>query len=429
MLRPKIESNNFFQNIENMKELHKILPLCIIGSGTHCQIRVLDEGVYQRHAEVEKRNRSYFIRTLNPKAKLTINNVNVIEAEIKTNDRIKIGSTKFIFTNFKESECNKIFLSSANKNWNAQLQTLENIALSESPTLIQGPSGSGKEILAQLLHDFSGRSLGPFISINCSALSEGLIESELFGHRKGSFTDASESRKGAFEAARGGSLFLDEIGDLPLALQPKLLRALENNEVRPLGSDGTVKTDVRIIAATHQNLQTKVSSNSFRQDLYFRLNILKISPPKLEKRMEDFESLIYYFCRKYKVKIGFNALLRLKEHTWPGNIRELKNFVIRAHVLIKNRPVCEKDLPLLLDLYQTNTHFDPHFSSFNTKEMTIKEVEKKMIANALILTFGNQRVAAKRLGIACSTLSDRIKHHGFDIKKLINNESQGAFMS
>ncbi|WP_374032992.1 sigma 54-interacting transcriptional regulator [Bdellovibrio bacteriovorus] len=196
-------------------------------------------------------------------------------------------------------------IKSRNEVWNEELQTLSNVAKTEFPVLILGPSGTGKDVIAQALHENSLRDKGPFVSVNCSALSETLIESELFGHVKGSFTGAINDRKGAFEAARGGTLFLDEIGDLSYSLQAKLLRALENNEIRPVGADRNVRTDVRIIAATHQNLSEKIREGLFRSDLYFRLNVVSVAPPALALRMEDFEELLYTFARKMRVRFSF----------------------------------------------------------------------------------------------------------------------------
>jgi len=172
--------------------------------------------------------------------------------------------------------------------------------------------------VSHVIHDYSGRSEGPFVSVNCSALTESLVESELFGHVKGSFTGATSDRKGAFEAARGGTLFLDEIGDLPLSLQPKLLRALENQEIKPVGSDKTLKTDVRIVTATHKNLEKLVIEKTFRSDLFFRIHVVKISIPSLKERMEDFEDLLYHFSREMRVRFSVGAIEKLKEHSWPG---------------------------------------------------------------------------------------------------------------
>ena len=198
--------------------------------------------------------------------------------------------------------------------------SLSSVATSSCPVLILGPSGTGKDVLANAIHNSSKKSGAPFISVNCSALTETLVESELFGHTKGSFTDAVSDRKGAFEAARGGTLFLDEIGDLPYSLQAKLLRALENNEIRPVGSDRSIKTDVRIIAATHQNLYNKIRDGEFRADLFYRLNVITIETPALKERIEDFDNLLYSFARQMRVRFSFNAIKTLKKHDWPGNI-------------------------------------------------------------------------------------------------------------
>jgi transcriptional regulator with GAF, ATPase, and Fis domain len=208
--------------------------------------------------------------------------------------------------------------------------------------------------MAQSIHRLSNRNKGPYVSINCSALSESLFESELFGHVKGSFTGATGDRKGAFESARGGSLFLDEIGDLPMSLQPKLLRALENREIQAVGSDRPIKTDVRVIAATHQNLKSLVKSGHFREDLFYRLYVVHLQVPGLNQRMEDFEDILYRFAKEYRVRFSHAAILALKKHSWPGHIRELKNTVARSRALFMSQEIQESDVPAIVDALNTD---------------------------------------------------------------------------
>ncbi|MEQ1878593.1 MAG: sigma 54-interacting transcriptional regulator, partial [Bdellovibrionia bacterium] len=254
-----------------------------------------------------------------------------------------------------------------------------------------------------------------FVSVNCSALSESLVESELFGHVKGSFTGATHDRKGAFEAARGGTLFLDEIGDLPPALQPKLLRALENREIRPVGADRTVETDVRIIAATHQNLRYKIQTGMFRSDLYFRLNVIKINIPDLKDRSEDFEDILNTFCKEMRVRFSYPAILELKKHSWPGNIRELKNAVARASALFQGVRIDEARIPQLIDAVPIQEI--PESQAANMP--FIKELEREMIRQRLVANQGNQRKTAADLNMPKSTLHDRIKSYGIDVDGLL----------
>lgn len=306
-------------------------------------------------------------------------------------------------------------MKSRNQVWNSALQELYNVAQTDFPVLILGPSGTGKDIIAQALHSSSPRSTGEFVSVNCSALTETLVESELFGHVKGSFTGAIGDRKGAFEVARGGTLFLDEIGDLPYALQAKLLRALENNEIRPVGADRTIKTDIRIIAATHQNLQQKIKEGLFRADLYFRLNVMTVTPPALENRMDDFDDLLYCFAKKLKVRFSFQSIQKLKKHPWPGNIRELKNLVCRASALYKGQLIEEAHIDRLIDKTLLADSFPAQLKVETLPVM--KEIEKQMIIQRLAANRGNQRKASQDLGMPKSTLHDRLKYYNIDMEQ------------
>jgi DNA-binding NtrC family response regulator len=256
------------------------------------------------------------------------------------------------------------------------------------------------------------------VGVNCGSLTESLVESELFGHVRGSFTGATNDRKGAFEAARGGTLFLDEVGDLPMALQPKLLRALENNQIRPVGSDRSVQTDVRIVAATHRSLKHLVSEGRFRADLYFRLHVLTLHAPALSERLEDFEDLLYTFSRDLKVRFSHTAIERLKCHSWPGNIRELRNVVSRAKALYGQNEITDSQIPFLIEILPQSVQPPPLRS-----RSVIQKMEMEMIKERLLANQGNQRRTAIELGIAKSTLHDRIKAYGIDLKSIADKPS------
>lgn len=315
-------------------------------------------------------------------------------------------------------------MTSRNPQWNAELQSLSGVSQSEFSVLLLGPSGTGKDVIAQAIHKNSPRSACAFVSVNCSALTESLIESELFGHVKGSFTGAMNDRKGAFESARFGTLFLDEIGDLSYNLQAKLLRALENNEIRPVGSDKVVKTNVRIIAATHQNLEQKIQSGEFRSDLYYRLNVVSIHTPSLKERIEDFEDLLYSFAKEMRVRFSFDAIQRLKAHAWPGNVRELKNLVARASALFTHRQIDLEKVERLL----SGSSFQPQglreASAQGAQLSVIKEVERQIIIKKLQTNRGNQRKTAHELGMPKSTLNDRLRQYKIDPREM--KESSGA---
>lgn len=391
-----------------------------IGRAPINQLVIADSYVSSRHARIEKRANGFVLRDLNSRNGTFLNGSAVTEAVLASADKIRFGETTFTFT---ESQPNPLELNSKNLQWNEQLQRIPAFASTNFPVLLLGESGTGKEVLAQEIHRQSHRSKEPFISINCSALSEHLIESELFGHLKGSFTGAFNDRRGAFEAARGGTLFLDEIGDLPLHLQPKILRALENNEIRPLGSDRTIVTDVRIVAATNKNLEQLVLSGDFREDLYYRLHVCRLTPPPLLQRMEDFDTLIYQFCKQFKVRMSFHAIELLRKQNWPGNIRQLKNMVAQISAYYPGLNVQVEQVQMLLNHETFRDRPQPVIAVTAPENMTkknlVKEFERDLILKTLKANRGNQRKTASELGIPKSTLHDRIKDFSIDVKELM----------
>ncbi len=386
-----------------------------IGRDPQNQLCLEDSFVSGRHARIEKRSQGFVLRDLQSRNGTFLNGSKVLEANLKVNDQIQFGESLYIFAETKNEHQS---LTSRNSKWNQQLLRAPAFAATDFAVLITGPSGSGKEILANWIHKASCRNMGPFISINCSALSESLIESELFGHKKGSFTGATEDRRGAFESARAGTLFLDEIGDLPLSLQPKLLRALENQEIRSVGSDKNIRTNVRIIAATHKNLVQNVQQKNFREDLYFRLNVCHVQAPSLIDRMEDFDDLLYGFAKHYRVRFSFNSIIKMKEHSWPGNVRELKNVVARAAAYFPGVHIQPEHIDELIDKPLTENIL-AGLSTQKSQGSLIKDIERDMIIQRLIANAGNQRRTAEDLGLPKSTLNDRIKSYQIDIDQLL----------
>lgn len=408
--------------LDSSKQTWPLSDFAYIGSDSGCKIQIHSSGsdsqLAGKHARLEVKDKQLLIKDMRSDAGTLVNGAFIIEAILRDGDLVTVGQHDFVVHDLEVIK--KDFpLKSRYEYWNEQLKTLATVALTKHPILLLGPSGSGKDIIAQALHQNSLQSKAPFLSVNCSALTETLIESELFGHTKGSFTGAIADRKGAFESARSGTLFLDEIGDLPYGLQAKLLRALENNEIRPVGSDRALKTNVRIVAATHQNLYEKIREGSFRSDLFYRLNVITIEVPSLKERLEDFDDLIYQFARLMKVRFSHNALQLLKKHEWPGNIRELKNVVARASALYPKQFIEEKHIDILLNKKERLAHA-PTGVSYNNdlnQMSVIKEIEKQMILKRLAVNQGNQKRTAVDLGMPKSTLHDRIKNYNISLEQ------------
>jgi DNA-binding NtrC family response regulator len=309
------------------------------------------------------------------------------------------------------------------------LDFVEKVADSESTVLIQGESGTGKELIARMLHFNSMRRDRPLVPVNCGAIPENLLESELFGHEKGAFTGAAHTRLGRFELAHGGTLFLDEIGEMPLPLQVKLLRVLQERCFERVGGNKTIQVDVRIIAATNQNLEQAVAERRFRQDLYYRLHVIPIEVPALRERRSDVPLLVNHFIerlneqRKTEIAgIESDALARLMEYDWPGNIRELENLVERSVVLKKKGWITVADLPDRMAKTVPAQSADPpeHFIRFSedginlTKEL--EQYENRLIGEALRKANGVTSKAAQLLQLNRTTLVEKLKRKGFDAK-------------
>ncbi len=397
-------------------EVHDYLS---IGRATSNNLEIADPFVSTYHARIERREKGYMIRDLRSRNGVFVNGVKVSEAYLFPGDRIKLGEREYAFDFRVHSKTKARIPASKSDQWNKNLKAIPNYSQTDLPVLLLGESGVGKEVIARTVHENSARQNGPFVSVNCSALSESLVESELFGHSKGSFTGATHDRKGAFESARGGTLFLDEIGDLPLSLQPKLLRALENKEIRPVGSDKNIPTNTRIIAATHRNVVHLIESGKFRADLYFRLNVIKVEIPALRERMEDFEDLLMGFAREMRVRFSVSAIREMKNYKWPGNVRELKNAVARASALSSNNAIEREDLHMIMDPVQLSSVEVYEIPPSGESLSLIKQLERKTIIEKLIQNSGNQRKTALALGMPKSTLHDRVKHYGINIKELL----------
>ncbi len=291
------------------------------------------------------------------------------------------------------------------------------VASTDVTVLIKGETGTGKEMLANAIQKESARADKPFITLNCAALPEGLVESELFGHKKGAFTGAVANKQGLFQAANGGTLFLDEINSLPLAIQTKLLRFLESGECLTVGETKPYKVDVRVIAATNADLNKQIAMGDFRQDLYFRLNVVPVELPALKHRSEDIETLVHHFLSLFSAehsikapKFSKRAIKTLRSYSWPGNIRELRNLCERLSILLAGQTIEPENLPHEFSSCITA----PDDSTFVLPELGLQldHLEADMIHQALVRTNGNRSKSARLLGISRDTLLYRIQKHG-----------------
>ena len=299
------------------------------------------------------------------------------------------------------------------------IDTIGKVAPTDSTVLLLGESGSGKEVLANALHRLSPRRDRPFIAVNCAALPEGLLESELFGHVKGAFTGADSDKRGLFEEADGGSIFLDELGDMALVTQAKLLRVLQNGEIRQVGSSTTRMVDVRVIAATNRDLVEAVRERKFREDLYFRLNVIQIRVPPLRERMDALPSLVAHFLDRFNARYNKNvhgldehAQTLLRNYPFPGNVRELESIIAHAVIMSDGAIIRAHDLPDAVRGLGGVPLALPNYAHDHIT--TLAEMEQNLIRAALDKLEGNQTEAAKKLGISRSTLWRKMKEYGIE---------------
>jgi len=307
------------------------------------------------------------------------------------------------------------------KAMNAVFKLSEKVAQYNTTVLICGDSGTGKELIAKGIHFAGGRAKKPLVPVNCGGIPENLLESELFGYKKGAFTGADRDRKGLFTEADGGTIFLDEIGELPLSLQVKLLRVLQESEIRAVGDSKTKKIDVRVIAATAKNLKNEVKKGTFREDLFFRLNVLPIMLPPLRERPEDIPLLCQHFIDRFNVSLNMeingiapSAMSLLLKYTWPGNVRELENIIERALVLAENTILLPENFPVELGEESNMGKMDDGFDGYSLKAAQ-KILEKKLITKALKTTNGNRTQAARILEISHPSLLSKIKAYDINL--------------
>ncbi|MFZ3065410.1 MAG: sigma 54-interacting transcriptional regulator [Nitrospirota bacterium] len=387
-----------------------------IGSKKENDVVIADDTVSRHHAVIEEKKGQYIIRDLESTNGTFVNGLQVSEAFLNEGSIIRLGNTELRFIPVEE----KIELTPSKKDRFGDIVgkskemkevfgILEKVSKTGATILITGETGTGKELVAKAIHENSNRSKKPFVVIDCSAIARNLIESELFGHEKGAFTGAVSTRHGAFETANGGTIFLDEIGELEPDMQPRLLRVLEAREIKRVGSTNIIPVDVRIIAATNRDLSAEIMKNRFREDLFYRLSVININLPQLRDRKDDISLLIDYFIKTNKARkvkgVAKETLNILINYRWPGNVRELRNVIERAIALGASDYIEPKDLILL----------KPQASEKDTADLsgkTLEEIEKSAIIQTLKAHKGNKTTTAKALGIAYSTLYEKMKKYG-----------------
>lgn len=303
------------------------------------------------------------------------------------------------------------------------LETMAMVAPSDATVLITGESGTGKELIARSIHMSSPRHQASLVVVNCAAISETLLESELFGHEKGAFTGADRRREGRFMQADGGTIFLDEIGETSPAMQAKLLRVIQEREIQPVGSERVENVDVRILAATNRDLNSEVEKGNFREDLYYRINVVTLPIPPLRERREDIPLLAGFFMQRYaeknrKMVKGFTPLAMnlLLKHQWPGNVRELENTIERAVILMTGDYITEKQFPINLagEEALNEATFNPQPTTGSPTDQPLEEIEKQAILATLESTGGNKSETARRLGINRKTLHNKLKSYDME---------------
>lgn len=388
----------------------------IIGSDLQADIRINDPHISARHARLILKEGIYHIEDLDSKNGILLNGVRVFSAPLGKQGHLRIGRSTIQWS--ETSKHDDLELPAdwivENEKMLASLSELKSVAKSDLPILILGETGSGKEAIASLIHQWSYRANNTYLPFNAAQADGPLVDSELFGHARGAFTGAEKSRLGALKGANKGTLFLDEIGDLPLGTQVKLLRALESGEVKSVGMDRASCIDVRLVSATSQNLEKKISENQMRSDFYFRIAAHVFHVPPLRERPEDILAIAKNVAKRRAKFIAPEAEVRLQMHAWPGNVRELKGVVERA-ILLAERSQSSNILPehiLFSSIHATA-------SIFGDGALTMDQIQERAILRALNRCGGSRSIAAKELGIARSTLFDKLRKFQRSVPNII----------
>ncbi|HEY3490910.1 MAG TPA: sigma 54-interacting transcriptional regulator [Candidatus Deferrimicrobiaceae bacterium] len=414
-----------------------------IGRGPEADLQLPDPSVSRLHARIFRVGEQYFLSDASRNGTF-LDNARITQIPLESGQVFRIGPYQIHFINTNAARCSEALPTLVNgyspaiapfarpkraapsptsvhplgivgKSIGVQrlLQNIRKVALSDFPILVEGETGCGKELVSRGIHDLSSRSSRPFVVVNCGAISADLIESELFGHEKGSFTGATSQRKGAFEIADSGTIFLDEIGELPLSLQPKLLRVLEQKEFKRVGGNDSILTDVRILAATNRNLKEEIRLKTFRDDLYFRVGSITLTIPPLRDRSEDVPLVARHFLESMSPSdkrpvpsLSDDAAAFLSLQEWPGNVRELRNAIQRAVVMSEHTALLAEDFAFLAPSgsIDPGEAADPSLSRW-------EQSEKSSLQAELIRQQWNKTATARSLGIAKSTLFEKLKRY------------------
>lgn len=416
------------------QELSLGLPSVRIGTASDNDLLLTDRAISRRHAEIRMTPDGLLLRDLGSTNGTFINDVRITEAYIPEHAECRLGYTRLLIRQHTEERKVAVprqdhlgELVGASERMRELYGLIRAVAPTPTTVHLHGESGAGKESVARTLHGLSGRR-GPFVVFDASVTDPDMVRNDLFGHIKGAFTGATGSREGAFRQANNGTLFIDEIGELPLDLQPRLLRVLESREVTPIGSDKPLRVDVRVITATHRDLESMIREGTFRADLFYRLSVVPIELPALREIAEDIPLIAHHLCERLKLnsRISETAMAALQNYSWPGNVRELRNVLERAAVMCGEREIQPDDLrlPKESSVSQSNASVatssapPPTIPVASTPKPSaaaarsqLKEIERRMIVDALERNQNNKAAVARELGIPLSTLKRRLKEY------------------